>query len=199
MQQPMRRDDPIVTTPPIRSEWHDTTTWAVRMHWGSIFAGVVCSLAVMAVLSALGFAFGTRFFDTPGATTGDTASNAWFWPVLGAIIAFFAGGFVAGRSAWHANPGWGAWHGALVWAFTMTLGMFLFAFGASTLGFDGAWGFTAGADTDGRTGLFGDGDGTWWPFVTMLVGLVAAAFGGFVGAPKDHPVRWTNTTPTPMP
>jgi hypothetical protein len=70
--------------------------------WRGIWAGFMVATAVSIVLSALGVAIGLSVLDANPATAGATQSwsiGAGVWVFVTSIIALFAGGFVASRTA----------------------------------------------------------------------------------------------------
>ncbi|MBM3940639.1 MAG: hypothetical protein FJ318_07080 [SAR202 cluster bacterium] len=89
---------------------------------------------------------------------------------------------MAGRTASVSGTGYGTLNGAMVWAFGLVLALLLAALGGGAA--LGAFGL---GDTTAET-LFGDTvlSSIWWTFIAMAVGLVIAAIGGMLGAPKNQ-------------
>src|SRR3712207_6616613 len=82
--------------------------------WGPILGGLFAALATLITLSVLGLAIGLSAFD-PGDPLGNFGIGAGIWGALTALIAFFVGGWVAGRSAAFNGKTSGLFNGAMVW------------------------------------------------------------------------------------
>lgn len=152
-----------------------------RVRWGPILGGMVTTLATILLLSILGVAIGLSVVG-PGGTVGDLTTGAGIWGGLSALVAFFLGGWVAGRSEAISMstryPFPGLLNGALVWATTVILLLLLSALGAG-----GALGYF-GTSFNAITGSLTTGEavtGAWTSFIALLLSLAAAMFGGWVG------------------
>jgi hypothetical protein len=155
-----------------------------QSRWGPIWAGVVTTLATLVVLSVLGAAIGMSVAETDADGALDEAAIGW--GIFMALAAFFLGGYAAGKSAAVEGAMGSAFNGALVWAVTLVLTLLLVALGAgAALGLFGTFGMTG---EEGVTQLFSSESTSrmWWTFIGMIVGLIVAAAGGFVGAPKEE-------------
>jgi hypothetical protein len=163
-----------------------------RVRWGPILAGLLTTISVFLILGLLGVAIGLTVFDegTDAVTVG---TGAAIWGILAALIAFVAGGWV---SSWAANQSEfsdailnGAMVGvaaivALLWLVGTGVG---YLFGAVTanieviaqIGSDLAVGeidvATAEAALDDAQA------GTWATLIGMVVAIIAAALGGWMG------------------
>lgn len=150
------------------------------VRWGPILGGMVTTLATILLLNILGLAIGLSFLG-PGGTLSALTSGAGIWGGLSALVAFFLGGWVAGRSEAISismstrYPFPGLLNGALVWATTVTLMVLLAALGAGVaLGYFGASInviITAGEVVTRA----------WTAFIGLILTLAAAMFGGWVG------------------
>jgi hypothetical protein len=134
---------PVSRTVGMQSEIVDTKD---RVRWGPIVAGIFSAIATLLILSLLGVAVGlTAAAGDPRSAAGATneAGNygvgAAIWAGLSTLIAFFVGGFVAGRNQGVLGKGSGWINGALVWAVTIPLLLWLASSGAA--GFLNAIGF----------------------------------------------------------
>jgi hypothetical protein len=98
----------------------------IRLSWSSVFAGVVASLGVWALLYAFGLALGLSSInpDNPESAKG-SGLFAGIWGMVVPLIALFVGGAVAGRGAGIIHRGGGALHGLVMWGLTTVLGAFL--------------------------------------------------------------------------
>lgn len=153
-----------------------------QIRWGPVFAGVIVTLASLVVLSILGFAIGLTAFEAGGVE--GLAVAGMIYGVIIALIAFFLGGFTAGRTASVSGPVMGTFNGAMVWATSLVLALFLTVMGAgAAMGMVGVFGMEGAQPGE----FFAVGDAqmqAWWTFIAMLGGLAVAAIGGLVGAPK---------------
>jgi hypothetical protein len=98
-----------------------------RISWGAIIAGVVAVLVVQALLSVLGIGIGASTIDPvneqqPAAGIG---IGAGIWFIVSALIAFFVGGWIAGRLAGVPRQIDSLLHGALVWGLAVLLTFYL--------------------------------------------------------------------------
>lgn len=106
-----------------------------RINWGGIFAGGLTALAVALLLNLLGVGVGFSTIDpleeaNPMAGLG---TGAAIWWVLSNLIALFAGGYVAGRTAGFTEKTDGALHGFLAWGFYATVSFFLLTSSVSSV------------------------------------------------------------------
>ncbi len=149
-----------------------------RVRWGPILGGMVTTLATILLLNVLGLAIGLSALG-PGGTVSDLATGAGIWSGITALIAFFVGGWVAGRSEAASTPAGysfpGLLNGALVWATTVVLLLLLTALGA--LGYFGAsLNMITSGITNGQAVT-----GAWTTFIASLLTLAAAMLGGLLG------------------
>jgi hypothetical protein len=93
------------------------------LHWGSAFFGWLVAFGIATLLTAILSAAGAAVGLTQGASTQDATSNADTIGIVGGIvllaillIAYYAGGYVAGRMSRFSGPkqGLGVWIIALV-------------------------------------------------------------------------------------
>ena len=210
-QNPTTEVTRSVTTTPVEVNAVAPTTVAVRdrVRWGPILAGLVSTLATLILLSLLGVAVGlTAAAGDPngGATVATNKANnygtgAAIWAGVSALIAFFIGGFMAGRTAGVRGKLNGWINGALVWAIVLPLLLWLAGNGAS--GFLNAIGFningfinnvsstvnnvnngTTGAATT-QTATETARNGAWGALAALLLGLIASGIGGLLGS-RSH-------------
>lgn len=102
-----------------------------RVRWGPILAGLFTALSTLALLGTLGVAVGASTYDY-----GDRASafgtGAGWWAALSALVAFFVGGLIAGRTAVVPGKDNGLLNGAMVWVVAIPLMIYLVGALAST-------------------------------------------------------------------
>lgn len=152
---------------------------APRIHWSSIWSGLLVAIATQMILTSFGLAIGLYSLTAQaGGAIGIDWSAVGLWNSIWGLIALFLGGWVAARLATSLTSANGAWHGVIVWALTLTLGTLLAA-----LGVTGVLSFLPSRVL--ATAGIGAGDviGTAWGFfIGALLGLAAAALGGALGA-----------------
>jgi hypothetical protein len=104
----------------------DATTSRFHLSWGAVFAGVSVALGVGILLHSLGLAAGLTAInpDNPGSLRG-VGIGTGIWTIIVPLIALFAGGFVAARTAGLIDRGTGALHGAVLWGLTTVAGSLL--------------------------------------------------------------------------
>ena len=173
-----------------------------RLRWGPVWGGLLTALTAFLVLQLLMYGFGWLTIDLTGrdaASTGD----AWVSTLM-ALIAFFAGGWVAQATSSVRGADAGLLSGFMVWALATAL-ILLF----STLGLGLAFG-PVGSILN-QFGVVGRGDlqaldpGTierafresaLWGVLFLLVSAGAAAVGGWLGdARPDDPIGHVEAEP----
>lgn len=179
------------------------------VRWGPILAGLISTLATLLLLSILGVAVGltAATADPNGGANaaagraGSYGTGAAIWAAVSALLAFLIGGYVAGRTAGVRRRGYGWVNGALVWAITLPLLLWLAGSGAS--GFLNAIGFNLAGFT-GSVGAAvnnaandpaavqntteGARNGAWGALAALLLGLLAAGLGGLLGSRNRYEV-----------
>lgn len=171
-----------------------------RVRWGPILAGLFAALSTLALLSVLGVAIGLTAWDAgdPGTAFG---IGAGIWGIISTLIAFGVGGWVAAATAAVRGETNGSINGAMVWAVAIPVMLFLAAGGLTSLA-----GTAAGAadqnpqimaypQSPADTGAAMEGQAAdemadnaawsaWGTLIALLLGLAAAAGGGYLGARK---------------
>jgi hypothetical protein len=147
------------------------------IRWGPIWGGTLAAFGILALLGAFGAAIGLT--ATAGGLIGPTAVTVW-----GAIIvavSLFVGGYVAGRFSLLGGRIYGMMQSFLTWSTLLVVGAVLaaFGFGAGLV----ALGAIPGIGAPGGPGplLPGQPSVSWAPFIIMLIGLIAALAGGYLG------------------
>ncbi len=197
---------------PIRHPLHTLISWPAVIAGAMVAVAVGAMLNLLGV--ALGASAYNPYDFDGGDASGFTAA-AGMWMAFANAIALFIGGAVATRAAKYADHHRGALHGLAVWALAFLLAITIAsaagAGGAAALvggdARDGEVGDTVVTDVtpDSRV-IEGElvapvpappvpaeevADTTamlaLWGFLTMLIGAVAAIFGGLYGG-RNH--RW---------
>jgi hypothetical protein len=102
------------------------------LFWGAIFAGAVAALALQIVLMMFGAGLGLAIYnpisnDSPVASFGAGAAVV---QGLSAVIALWAGGWVAGRFLGRAGLKTGGLHGFMVWSLATVIAIIALSTGA---------------------------------------------------------------------
>jgi hypothetical protein len=136
------------------------TRTGFRMSWGAVFAGLVLATALQLVLTTLGGALGLAAFD-PGTSARAFGIGAAAWAVLTLLLSLFIGGSTTGRLAGVLSRTDAFLHGALVWALSTLLTVWLLSRGVGAVtgtafrALGNVAGATAGAVARGATAAAG--------------------------------------------
>ena len=160
-----------------------------RVRWGAIWAGLLTAIGIFLLLTTAAVAIGAVAVDS--GAEGETASMAsGIASAVIALLAFLAGGFVAGRTSGVVGRGYGALNGFLVWALGVVIILGLAAMGLGAL-------FGAAGDlfaqyqqmgspqpegVDEATVIDGIRNGSIGAFLGMLAPAIAATVGGLLGS-----------------
>jgi hypothetical protein len=112
-----------------------------RISWSAVLAGVVAALGTCMLLALLGMGLGASTVNpleesNPLAGLG---AGAAIWLAITGLLAFFAGGWVAGyASGWRATRTDALIHGFLTWAVASLLGFWVMTGAAGALVSGGA-------------------------------------------------------------
>lgn len=186
-----------------------------RVRWGPILAGLFTALACLIIHGVLGAAIAGSAYD-PGDNARSFGIGAGIWGIISVLISFALGGWVAARSAAVRGHNNGLLNGAMVWAVAIPVLAYVLAGGASRVAqtLVGAAGDAAQATAQATTETVNTdemnadaqqamaevtpeqkertADATartaWSTLVALLLGLAAAAAGGYLGArgTDDH-------------
>jgi hypothetical protein len=162
-----------------------------RVRWGAIWAGLVTAIATFLLLSTAAVAIGAQVLDVRDTDQAGMAGG--IVSAVIALLAFLAGGFVAGRTAGVVGRGYGALNGFLVWGLGVVLIVALAAFGLGSL-------FGASGDlfaqyqqmgqprpegVDRQEVVEGIRNSSIGAFIGMLLPALAAAGGGLLGSREE--------------
>lgn len=103
--------------------------------WGAVIAGAVAALSVHLLVTLFGIGLGLQVIDPisdaePAKGFGIGVGIAWS---VGALLALWVGGWVAGRLTPEPSRGLGGLHGALVWSLATVVAAFLLAGGSGMM------------------------------------------------------------------
>ncbi|AKF79925.1 hypothetical protein OWM54_13655 [Myxococcus sp. MISCRS1] len=105
-----------------------------KLSWGAILGGTFVALGVLILLYSLGLALGLSSVDPSNPGSARSAGiGTGIWGLIAPLIALFAGGFVASRTAGVVDKGGGAMHGAVMWGLTTIAGVALMGMVISTI------------------------------------------------------------------
>jgi hypothetical protein len=97
-----------------------------RTAWGAILAGAVYALGLYVLLSLVGIGLGLSLFEPTDATPANGAlTTTAIWQFVSQLVALGVGGYAAGRLAGVLHPMGSMLHGAVVWAVTTLVGVWL--------------------------------------------------------------------------
>jgi hypothetical protein len=188
-----------------------------RIRWGPILAGLVTALSTLVVLSVLGLAVGLTAYE-PGDRLQDFGIGAGIWGAVSTILAFLLGGWLAAYTSVVRGRGNGLLNGAMVWAVSIPLILYLLGAGVGTMLNVGTGVATAAAPVIAEQATPAGADATaataqaeaqqqvtpqtvaaatddasqaaWGTLIALLLGLIAAAAGGLLGARTEpEPVQ----------
>lgn len=109
-----------------------------RVRWGPVLAGIVTAFAVLLFLTVIGIAIGITALNSNDTSPQNWGTAAGIWGGLTLLVAFFIGGWVAGRSSAPTLEVSGLLNGFVTGAATLLLLVWL-----TTTAVTGALGFFA--------------------------------------------------------
>jgi hypothetical protein len=105
----------------------------LKVSWGGIWGGVLVAIGLLLLLTVLGVAIGVGAVD-PGDTEARTLGTGMgVWGALSLLIALFVGGLVSTRIGAIFDRTTGFFEGALVWAVSILLMLYLATSGVGML------------------------------------------------------------------
>jgi polyhydroxyalkanoate synthesis regulator phasin len=109
---------------PYTTEVREPIAGMKRVSWGAIFAGTITAIVLQIVLAVLGISFAAALgtWNLDGTTFG-IAMGIWW--ALSALLALFAGGWVAGRLAGFTSGTVGGIHGFVTWGVVTLAGLLM--------------------------------------------------------------------------
>lgn len=186
-----------------------------RVRWGPILAGLATALTSLLFLSLLGLAFGLTVVNAgtaaaEGGAPQGTGTTSAIWAGLSALIAFFLGGWVAGKTGAIFDRGWGAMNGALVFLVAVPVTLLLASLGmGAILGTLGSFAGGLNADPTTAQGAAEQArqatqniqpidvaraaerarNAAWGTLLGMVLGFGASTLGGMLGTRRELEVN----------
>jgi hypothetical protein len=163
-----------------------------RIHWGAVIAGIFAAMAAMALLSVLGLAVGLTAAEVRGY--GGYAWGSGAWGVAVALISFCFGGWFAARVAGVHLDRNATLNGAMVWIVAIPL-MLLFYSGTigvanyhrTDAAVTASDRYDSAITSSDRAPMTADpAKLAWGTLIAMLLGLGAAALGGYLATGTIH-------------
>jgi len=150
------------------------------IRWGPVFQGVLLALSVATMLWLLGVAVALTRIATDGVTAAYLIAAGSILCGVALAVSLFLGGWHAARASNIVGTFAGIVQGAVVWSIALILGLVPAILGAAA-------GLGILLSQTGIPALSPDvaalvATGAWWSFAVLLVGLIAALLGGWVGS-----------------
>lgn len=105
----------------------------LKVSWGGIWGGVLVAIGLLLLLSVLGVAVGVSAVDPGDTQAGSVGAGIGIWGGLSLLISLFVGGMVATRIGAIFDRTTGFFEGALVWAVSVLLMIYLATTGMGML------------------------------------------------------------------
>jgi hypothetical protein len=154
----------------------------VTMNWGAIFGGWLVATGIASMMFVAGLAIGfSRMepFDTATPSTA-VATGTAAWVILTWAVSLLLGGMFASWFDGKADQTVGTLHGITAWGLFVTVNGLLFMMGVAHV--------VHGAATAGTAPHY-NGAAMCVMFLSIFIGLIAAAVGGWLGAGHIHKVH----------
>ncbi len=158
------------------------------LDWGAIWGGLLTAIGLFILLSVLAAAIGITAVQETGVDGEDASRVGGVVSAVLALLAFFVGGYVAGRMSGANDSESGAMNGFLVWALALVMILILAAFGAGAAFGTLAQNFgpvVPGAEVDPAAAAEGAQSAAWIAFISLALAATAATLGGWLGAASD--------------
>ena len=160
--------------------------------WGAVWGGLLTAIGLFILLSVLATAIGITAADDTAVSGEDASRVGGVVSAVLALLAFFVGGWVAGRMSGAHDHESGALNGFLVWALALVLILILAAFGAGAAFGTLAQSFgpvVPGAEVDPAVAADEAKAAAWIAFISLALAATAATLGGWLGAASDDDDR----------
>lgn len=197
-QGPAERIGGSGARPSVRGAGADAVEVKNRVQVGPVIAGILTTITVLLILTVLGLAIGASALE-PRDVGQKMGTAAAIWGIVSAIVALFLGGWVAAKTAAVAGSGSGLLNGLMVGCAILVILLWLTVSGVA--GLLGAVGSNIGDITNvlksqgtsvqqaqqqaqhvnAKQAFDAAKDSAWITLAGIVIGLIAAAVGGWVG------------------
>jgi hypothetical protein len=168
--------------------------------WTAVWVGALTALAVALVFGLAGIALGAHKVGDHVTTWSDFSMGALIFSVVGAFLAFVAGGWVTCQIGGFRRGDTAVLHGGIVWVVATPLFLILAALGAGAY-FGGWYGGFAGTPAWVTTPKVVDPNaamiarnGALGSLTALLLGLVGAAIGSWMGSGEPMRISFRRST-----
>jgi hypothetical protein len=160
------------------------------MRWGAIFAGWFVATGTALLLYAFGLAIGFSAVNPhdPATVAHGVSAGAFVWMVLTWGAALWTGGMFASWFDGRNDTEMGVVRGLTIWGLSMTATALAIASGLAHAAFTTAASGAAAPAVDPAQATHYVAAVMWAGFASAVVSLIAAAFGGWMGAHHVHRV-----------
>ena len=160
-----------------------------RAYWGAIWVGLLGAFTSFVLFTLLGLAVGVTVLSFRGTSVlPSEGTGSIIWETVAGIVAYFIGGYVAGRAAPVFKRSWGALNGLSVFFLsTPFLLLGLVVFGGIAAGAYAGVGLTAGHLHISLTPLTSSPAidqaraASWAAVAWVLAGIIVSYLGGALG------------------
>jgi hypothetical protein len=168
--------------------------------WSAVWVGALTALAVALVFGLAGIALGAHKVGVRVTSWSDFSFGALIFSVLGAFLAFAAGGWSACKLGGFRRSERAILHGGIVWTVATPILLIVTALGAGVY-FGGWYGGLAGTpawvvgakEIDPNAALMAR-NSALGSLTALLLGLVGAAIGGWMGSGQPMRISFRKLT-----
>jgi hypothetical protein len=152
------------------------------VRWGPIVAGFATSIAILIMMAVLGGAIGLTASNQGAGAQQNSGTFGIVWAAASLIIAFFAGGWLASRTAGPGGRMSALVNSGLVWAFALMFALVVAGLGVASLSgtITAITGLTVRA-LQVQVPAEQTIAATWGTLGALVIGLASALAGGLVG------------------
>jgi hypothetical protein len=173
------------------------------LSWSGVWVGTLSALALVLIFGLIGIAIGAHRVGHPLGTWHDMSFLALLWSVLGAFLAFAAGGWIAAKIAGVTRSESAMLHGAIAWLVAVPILLMLAALGSSAYfgtwygGLAGtpAWVTPAAAATQDPAAAIAARNAAVAAVTSLLLGLVGGVIGGWMASGEPMTFTYYRTRP----
>jgi hypothetical protein len=179
-----------MATPISEQRAHAAVSEHPTMRWGAIFAGWLLATGTALLLYAFGLAIGFSAVNPHDAATvaHGLSAGTFLWMILTWAAALWTGGMFASWFDGRNDTEMGVVRGLTVWGLSMTASALVMARGLAHASFAATASGAGVPSVDPTHAAHYMAAVMWAGFASAVVSLIAAAFGGWMGAHHVHRV-----------